>query len=218
MKTVAFVPLKMNSRRLPGKNFLPVAGHPLCWHICRTLTQVRDIDEVYVYCSDRKVLPYLPEGIIFKERDKALDGDFVKGADIYRSFIEEVDADIYILAHATSPFIKVSSVENALAKVESEEYDSAFSAEKIQTFVWYRGKSVNYQPEDIPRTQDLEPVWKETSGFFIFRKEIFTVSHRRIGFHPYIQEVSGKEAVDIDEREDYLSACRMAETEEMNNE
>lgn len=211
MKIVAFVPIKLNSQRLPHKNKLPIAGHPLCWHICNTLNQVRGIDAVYAYCSDDEVTRYLPQGTIFKQREKWLDGDMVKGADIYRNFIDEVDADVYVLAHTTSPFIKVSSIENALSHILTGENDSAFSAERIQTFAWYKGKPVNYDLNDIPRTQDMEPVWVETSAFFMFRKEIFTVHNRRIGFSPYIQEVSGMEALDIDERKDYELACRLAE-------
>ncbi len=218
MKTVALVPIKLNSQRLPHKNILPIAGHPLCWHICNSLKQSEGIDEVYVYCSDREVIQYVPKGVIFKQREKWLDGDLVKGFDIYRSFINEVDADIYVLAHTTSPFIKVSSIENALSHILSGENDSAFSAERIQTFAWYKGRPVNYELNDVPRTQDIEPVWVETSAFFMFQKEIFTVHNRRIGFRPYIQEVSGIEAVDIDEKKDYELACRLAEAEGMGYE
>ncbi len=213
MKTVALVPIKLNSQRLPHKNILPIAGRPLCWHLVNSLVQAKGIDEVYVYCSDPAVCDYLPEGAIFKQRDKRLDGDLVKGFDIYRSFISEVDADVYVLAHTTSPFIKVSSIENALSHILSGENDSAFSAERIQTFAWYGGKPINYDLNDVPRTQDMEPIWVETSAFFMFKKEIFTEHNRRIGFHPYIQEVSGIEAVDIDEPKDFEMAVKMAEME-----
>ena len=137
----------------------------------------------------------------------------VKGFDIYRSFINEVDSDVYVLAHTTSPFIKTTSIENALSHILSGEYDSAFSAERVQTFAWYDGKPINYDLNDVPRTQDLEPVWIETSAFFMFKKEIFTEHCRRIGFKPYIQEVCGVEAVDIDEQKDYDFACKLAEAE-----
>lgn len=215
MKTVAMVPIKLNSQRLPHKNILPIAGHPLCWHICNSLVHAKGIDEVYVYCSNPDVIEYLPEGAKFKQRPQWLDGELVKGFDIYRSFISEVDADVYVLAHTTSPFIKVSSVENALNHILSGENDSAFSAERIQTFAWYQGKPINYDLNDVPRTQDMEPIWVETSAFFMFKKEIFTVHNRRIGFSPYIQEVSGIEAIDIDEKKDYDLACKLAEAEEI---
>lgn len=218
MKTVALVPIKLNSQRLPHKNILPIAGHPLCWHLCNSLIKARGIDEVYVYCSDEEVTKYLPEGTLFKKREKWLDGDSVKGFDIYREFIKEVDGDIYVLAHTTSPFIKVESIENALEHILSGENDSAFSAERIQTFAWYKGKPINYDLNDVPRTQDMEAIWVETSAFFMFKKEIFTEYNRRIGFNPYIQEVRGIEAVDIDEPKDYEFACKLAEAEGIGNE
>ena len=218
MKTAAFVPIKLNSQRLPHKNILPIAGRPLCWHISNSLIHTKGIDEVYVYCSDETVMSYLPEGILFEQREKRLDGDLVKGFEIYKSFIDKVDADVYVLAHTTSPFISVESLENALSHVLSGNNDSAFSAQRIQTFAWYQGRTINYDLNDVPRTQDLEPIWVETSAFFIFRKEIFTVHNRRIGFNPYIQEVSGMEAMDIDERKDYDLACKLAEAEKIENE
>ncbi len=218
MKTVAFVPIKLNSQRLPHKNILPIAGHPLCWHLCNSLTKVKGIDEVYVYCSDESVVQYIPEKVIFKQREKWLDADTVKGFDIYREFIKEVDADVYVLAHTTSPFIKDQTIESALSHVLSGENDSAFSAERIQTFAWYKGTPINYDLNDVPRTQDMEPIWVETSAFFIFKKEIFTVHGRRIGYQPFIQEVSGIEAIDIDEKKDYDLACKLAEAEGIGNE
>lgn len=213
MKTVAFVPIKLNSQRLPNKNILPIGEHPLCWYIVNSLLQVKAIDEVYVYCSDDAVIRYLPEGAQFKKRDRRLDGDLVKGFDIYRSFIQDVDADIYVLAHATSPFIQPEKIQEALSHVIMGENDSAFSAKKVQTFAWYQDKPINYDLNDVPRTQDMTPIWIETSAFYIFKKEVFTSHNRRIGFHPYIQEVTGLEAVDIDERKDYELALRLWETQ-----
>ena len=179
MKTIALIPIKLNSQRLPHKNILPIAGHPLCWHLCNTLSQVKGLDEVYVYCSDPSVQQYIPKVTKFLQRPEWLDGDLVKGFDIYREFIKTVDSDVYVLAHTTSPFIKASSCQTALNHILSGENDSAFSAKRIQTFAWYHGKPINYDLNDVPRTQDMEPIWVETSAFFMFRKEIFTVYNRR---------------------------------------
>lgn len=212
MKVVAMIPIKLNSQRVPHKNILPILGQPLCYHICDTMKQVEAIDDVCVYCSDEKVRDYLPASIRYVKRPKYLDGDLVKGKQIYAEFINSVDADIYVLGHTTSPFIKSQSIENALNKVLGGEFDSAFAAEKKQTFCWFDGKPINYELDNVPRTQDIEPVWVETSAFFIFRKEIFTQYGRRIGFKPYIQEVHGIETVDIDTKEDYEFAIQMAKT------
>lgn len=216
MKIVALVPIKLNSQRLKNKNILPLMNKPLCWHICNTLLKIKKIDEVCVYCSDEKVKEYLPDEITYVKRPKWLDEDRVKGFDIYSEFVKTVDADVYILAHTTSPFIRKETIENALLKVVNGNYDSAFAAEKVQTFAWYKNCPINYDLNDVPRTQDMEPIWVETSAFYIFEKKIFTEHHRRIGYFPYIQEVSGKESIDIDENADYELACKYAEVENKN--
>lgn len=209
-KVVCFIPIKLNSERLKNKNILPIAGKPLCWHICNTMLRAENIHEVYVYCSEERIKEYIPEKTIFLKRNASLDGPKVKGFEIYKQFINDVDADIYILAHTTSPFLRTESVNEALNKVLSGQNDSAFSAKRIQTFAWYQNKPINYDMNDVPRTQDLTPIYVETSGFFIFKKEVFTVHNRRIGFTPYVAEVSDIEAIDIDEKKDYEMAQRLS--------
>ena len=217
MKVVALVPIKLNSQRLPHKNILDLGGKPLCYYMTENLININKIDTTYVYCSDEVIKNYMPEGINFLKRDQYLDGDLVKGQEIYERFINQIDADIYVLAHVTAPFIRKETIENALDKVISGEYDSALSVKKVKTFTWYKGKTLNYDLQNIPRTQDIEPIYYETSGFFIFKKEVFTkMGKRRIGNKPYFQEVDDIEAVDIDYPEDFKFA--QAIIKNLNNE
>ena len=213
MKVAAFIPIKLNNQRLPGKNTMMLSGRPACDYIFETLSKVDTIDEKYVYCSDEAILPYMkpyPE-LTFLKRDPYLDGFMVKGLEIIDRFIKDVDADIYVLTHVTEPFTKVESFKLALSKVVSGEYDSAFSAVALQDYLWMNGKPLNYDMKNIVRTQDLEPVYKETGSFFIFRKEVFTELGQRIGNKPYICEISQLEGVDIDTAEDFEFAQAVAD-------
>jgi CMP-N-acetylneuraminic acid synthetase len=203
MKTVAFVPIRLNSKRVIGKNLKLLGGKPLLSYIFETLITVDGIDEIYAFCSDNQIIPFLPSSISFLERDPALDGDFVLGKEIYDSFCNQVKADIYILAHTTSPFIKKETIETALNNVKSGIFDSSFSAEKKQTFAWYRGLPLNYSLESVPRTQDIEPVYIETSAFFIFKEDLWKNRKRRIGYNPFICIIDPIEAVDIDNPIDF---------------
>ncbi|WP_295899501.1 cytidylyltransferase domain-containing protein [uncultured Alistipes sp.] len=206
MKTVAFVPIRLNSQRVSGKNLRLLGGEPLMCHILRTLTRVEGIDEVYVFCSDERIVELLPEGVRFLKRSAELDRDTTLGREIYDAFTARVEADLYVLAHATSPFIRPETIAGALDKVRSGEYDSAFSAEKIQTFAWYEGRPLNYALDNIPRTQTIEPVYIETSAFFIFPRELWCAHHRRIGDRPYMAVVERVEGLDIDYPEDFAMA------------
>ena len=203
MKTVAFIPIRLNSQRVAGKNLRSLSGSPLMCHILKTLTAVEAIDEVYVFCSDESIRPLLPEGVRFLRRDPSLDSDTTLGREIYDRFTAEIDADLYIL---TSPFIRAATVAGALDKVRSGEYDSAFSAEKVQTFAWFEGRPLNYSLDNIPRTQTIEPVYVETSAFFIFSRELWCGRGRRIGDKPYMAVVDRIEGLDIDYPEDFAMA------------
>ncbi len=206
MKIVALVPIRLNSQRVEGKNLRLLGGRPLMTYLLESLVAARNIDEVYVYCSDESIKQYLPEGATFLKRDPKLDSNTTLGEEIYNAFTKEVEADIYVLAHATSPFIRTSTIEQGVDKVASGEYDSAFSAEKVQTFTWWHGRPLNYSLERIPRTQDLEPVYVETSAFFIFRREVWLNKHRRIGDRPYTAVTDRIESMDIDNPDDFKLA------------
>lgn len=210
MKTVAFVPIRLNSQRVEGKNLRLLGGEPLLCHILRALLHTERIDEIYVYCSNETIRPLLPDGVRFLRRDERLDRDTTLGREIYDAFTAEVDADLYVLAHATSPFIRSETIDGALEKVQSGEYDSAFSAEKIQTFAWYEGRPLNYSLENIPRTQTIEPVYAETSAFFIFPRALWCERRRRIGDRPYMAVVDRIEGLDIDYPEDFAIAEAIA--------
>lgn len=205
-RVVAFVPIKLNSQRLAGKNLKVLGTIPLIQHILNSLVKVKNIDDVYVFCSDSSIVNILPDGVKFIKRDKSLDLDEALGADIYNSFLNCIDADYYVLAHATSPFIKSETISNAIDKVLNEEYDSAFTLQAVKNFVWYQNKPLNYSLDLIPRTQDIEPIYVECSAFFIFSKKQWKNSKRRIGVNPYMVILEGPEATDIDTQEDFSLA------------
>lgn len=207
MKTVAIVPMKLNNRRLPQKNTKCFTnGKPLCFYILSTLLSVEGIDEVYVYCSNPDIQEYIPSGVKYLRRSESLDQNTTKMNEVLSSFAEDVPADVYVMTHTTAPFISKESIEKGLNAVISGEYDSSFAAKKLQDFLWKDGKPFNYELENIPRTQDLPPLFEETSGFYIYKSDVMTKLNRRIGNKPYIVEVGEIESVDIDEPEDFMIA------------
>ena len=210
MRVVAFATIKMNSQRVPYKNIRILGTRPLCYHTLNTALQITGIDEVIAYCSDEEIQRYIPSAVRFVKREKWLDADSVQAQDVYTAFINDVDADIYVSLLTTAPFIKVNTMAHALNEVVSGEYDSAFCVKRMQTFAWNKGEPLNYDPQAIPRTQDLEPVFLETSGFFIFTKELWLREGRRIGHKPLVQELDDIESIDIDTPTDFEFAKLVA--------
>ena len=214
----AFVPIKMESERVPGKNIRMLAGKPLCHWILETLLSVKSqglIDRVCVFCSDPGIIPYLPAGVEFIKRSPELDKPEVEGMTIYQSFRQQVNYGWLLLCHTTSPFLSPKSIIKALRQVvfksseginrldKVESYDSAMSVARLQTFSWFERQPLNYNPsQNIPRTQNIAPVIWETSGFYLFHVSLLN-SNTRIGRNPLMIPVTGAEKVDIDTEEDW---------------
>lgn len=208
MKTVAMVPIKLNSERVKEKNLRPFYdGKPLIHFILEALVASKKIDEVYVYCSSDRIKDYLIDGVKYLKRPEFLDLNTANCNDIIREFMKEVDADCYVVSHTTAPFTKTESIDRCIDSVlDSSEYDSAFTVEKIQTFMWEKGKPMNFDPDHFPRTQDLDPIYMETSGAFVFPKYVFEKYNRRIGIKPCLVEVEPIESSDIDTEYDMMVA------------
>ncbi len=207
MKVVGFVPIKLNSERLPNKNILPFGnGNPLIRLIQETLLNVGNIDEVYVYCSEDRIQDYLLDGVRFLKRSKWLDESSTPFNEVLLSFAKDIEADYYVLTHATSPFIKSKSIEDGIHKVKNGPYNSGVGVSRVSEFLWENDAPLNYDLTSIPRTQDLPLIYSETCGLYIYSRDLIIQEKRRIGDHPYFIELSKIESIDINDEEDFLIA------------
>lgn len=206
MNIVSIMPIKLNNERLPGKNTKMLGDKPLLQYELDSLKATGLLDSINVYCSDEAVIPYLPDGVNFIKRPEYLDLPTSNFSQIFDNFMKTVDADIYVYAHATAPYITVDTMRQCIEAVVSGEYDSAFCASKIQDYLWQDGEPLNFDATNVPRSQDIKPIYRETSGVYAFTKEAYQKCHRRIGLKPFVKEVSFKEAVDINNPEDFALA------------
>ncbi len=209
MKTVALVPAKLKSDRVPFKNIKKLGGIPLVNYTIRTLNKVPGIDEIVIFASDPSICGYLQHGLKYKflKRPGHLDTQETKIQDIIREFLKINDAETIVLFHITSPFLRAETVSDCIEKVNSGKYDSAFSAYEIKKFCWHKGRPLNYSLEaDTPRTQDIDPVIVEQSSLYVFKREVFDRTGQRISEKPYIKLIDHFEGHDIDTAEDFRIA------------
>lgn len=207
MNTVAFVPIKLNNERVPGKNIKKMDdGRTLVSFILDTLLEVKKagtVDDIVVYCSSSEIVDYLPEGVKWLKRPDTLDTQQTKSNDIIRSFISDYDADIYAMCHATSPFMESRHIVECIEAVKNGNYDSAFTAYEIKNFLWEKNKPLNFSRDNYPRTQDLEPIYSELPTPYVFTKKVFEETGGRTGYNPYICPCTLIESIDIDNPEDF---------------
>jgi CMP-N-acetylneuraminic acid synthetase len=202
----ALIPVKIESQRVPDKNIRKLSGIPLVNYPFIRLMGVNDISEWILYCSDEKILSYIlpeiknhPKFKFFKRCD-CLDTPSTRCNEILSYFCNDFadeTIDYILMLHATQPFIKTSTLEEMIKKVLTGEYDSSFTVEEVFQYAWYMNHSLNYSKNDIPRTQELLPVWLETSTY-LFSRETIERFGKRIGKKPYIMKINKYEGWDID--------------------
>jgi len=198
------MPIRLNSKRVPGKSVKLLGGRPLfCW-------LAEELDHlgipVHIFSTSpetlQPLLDFVPRNIVFTQRPAYLDGDQVKGIEIYRSFAELVPADGYLLCHATSPFIRAATLRRVIGAVAGGEWRCSLVVKKIQTFAWYSGKPLNF---GFPRTQTqkLEPLYVETSAAYCYRRELLQETGDRSDASPHLVEAGWPENEDIDDPADF---------------
>ena len=211
---VALLPMKANSERVKGKNFREFAGKPLFRWILNTLLDVDEIDCIVINTDARSILAehglIESDRIMIRDRKADLCGDMVSMNKIIEDDINNVRAATYLMTHTTNPLISSSTIVKALKAyshgLESNK-DSLFTVNKFQTrFYRENGEPVNHDPDNLLRTQDLEPWYEENSNLYIFSKDSFESTSARISKAPVLFETPTIESQDIDNKIDWKRA------------
>lgn len=216
-KIVALLPMKANSERVKGKNFRELAGKPLFKWILDSLLDVHEIDKVVINTDARHILLenglVESERVVIRERKPELCGDMVSMNLILADDVQAVDADTYIMTHTTNPLITPETIRAGLNKLtDNPDKDSLFTVNKIQTRFYREDCSaVNHDPDNLLRTQDLEPWYEENSCLFYFTKESFMATQARIGKQPLMMVTPPLESLDIDEPHDWEMVAALAD-------
>lgn len=219
MRIVALLPMKKNSERVKGKNFRDLAGKPLFRWILDTLLEVEQIDQVVINTDAREILAEAglteSDRVLIRDRKAELCGDFVSMNRVLEDDVENVPADIYLMTHTTNPLVSADTVRDAIRLYENvvseKTGDSVFTVNKVQTRFYREDLSpVNHDPDNLIRTQDLEPWFEENSNIYVFSPESFAATKARIGKQPKMLEMRRIESVDIDDADSWKIAEALA--------
>lgn len=213
MKVVGMIPYwmeyQLTSENDNNRNSLNLGGyHPLNYSI-NSLNLTKGIDQIIIYCSNENMLEFIDENLSvdFLSRPNFLDADDISIEDIIDEFFKVSDADIVVMLHPNSPFLRFSTIADCLDRVLSGHNDSAFTAYKSKKLAWYQGKPLNYSLKDpTPQLQDLSPIIIEQSSLYIFSRDSYSKNRKRIGVSPYIKIIDHFEGHEINVKEDFQIA------------
>jgi len=199
MKIVALVPFweQYENNEFRVKK---ISGRYMLSYTLEKLNRIEGLDEIVVYSSSDSFRRYIEPNIHYSymPRPVALDSADTTIEMIIESFLSEVDADVVLLLHPTSPLLRVSSIQSCLDSVCSGGYDSAFSAVRYSKFAWYDAKPVNYSlDDDIPTPSSVKPIHIEQASLYVFSQESFVKQGHRVAGKIYISQIDQIEGLEV---------------------
>ncbi len=178
MKTIAIIPSRGGSKRLPNKNMLLLGDIPLIAHsILYAQKNNAIIDEVYVSTDDEGIkqiaLQYGAKGI---DRPANLSGDFEPTVTALKHCLEiiEDNVDNVVLLQPTSPLRSENLLKEAFEKYQKLNCDSLFTVtrtyQKLGKINNNKFTPFNYKIGQ--RSQDLDPLYFENGLLYISKAKL----------------------------------------------
>jgi len=210
MKTIAIIPARGGSKRLPNKNILLLDGIPLIAHsIMYAQKNINIIDAIFVSTDDEKIKEIaLQFGAKVIDRPVELAGDSEPTVSALKHCLEVInDKEIenVILLQPTNPLRPESLVQQAFETYQKNNYDSLFTVtenhQKLGKIVSNKFLPFNY--EIGQRSQDLELLFFENGLLYISKaKAILNDEIITKNAFPYVVNNSYAN-IDIDTQEDF---------------
>jgi N-acylneuraminate cytidylyltransferase len=214
MKTVAFVPARCGSKSIPLKNIKSFCGYPLIYWALKALSEVHDIDEIYVAtdCDEIRetveAFNYEKVGVYMRDPENARDESSTES--VVLEFLNKkqlASDDVFILAQATCPLVRERDYREALEQYRQEAVDSLLTCARMKVFLWDKsGKPLNYDFRQRPRRQEIQGELVENGAFYITSIAALRESGNRLSGNISVYEMPEYSAVDIDDDDDWTIA------------
>lgn len=115
--TVAIIPARYRSTRLPGKALAIIAGRPLVWHVAERVRRAGGIARVIVATDDARIR----DAVADLDVDAVLTRpDHPSGTDRLAEVAERVEADVFLNVQGDLPVLDPVMVEALAARMATE--------------------------------------------------------------------------------------------------
>jgi len=208
MKTIAIIPARGGSKRLPQKNIKLLGEIPLLAHsILYAKANSFIIDEVYVSTDDENVKKIaLQYGAKVIDRPERLSGDVEPTVSALKHVLENIDEEVenVISLQPTNPLRPEKLLSECYLKYKETHSDSLFTVSQNHRKLGKIGDAkfnpINYKIGQ--RSQDLEPLFFENGLLYITKTKLIldTIIISENAFPFLVNHIFAN--VDIDTQED----------------
>lgn len=206
MSIKALIPVRSGSLRVQNKNIRPFANSNLLEIKIKQLQRIKQLDGIIVNSNDDEMLDIARAlGAETVKRDDYFASNTVSINEVYVDLLQNFNADDVLFADVTNPLIKDSTVEQAIANYYKniDCFDSCNTVNAVKMFLWQDGKTINYDVNAKPRSQDLPNIVAINSAINVISKATMLSTKDFIGRRPDFLEVSAIEGLDIDNPIDF---------------
>jgi CMP-N-acetylneuraminic acid synthetase len=209
MKTIAIIPARGGSKRLPQKNIKLLGEIPLLAHsILYAKANKEIVNEVYVSTNDDDIKKIALEfGAKVISRPENISGDLEPTVSALKNALEQIPdvVENVVLLQATNPLRPQNLLQEAFEIFLKEKYNSLFTVSRShQKFGKIENqKFVPYNYKIGQRSQDLEPLFFE-NGLLYITKAALIMENIIIAENAFPFKIDSIFAgVDVDTQEDF---------------
>ena len=189
---VALLLGRKGSKGFPGKNTIPILGHPLAWYPMQTALAVNEIDHVYLSTNDPKLMQIATElGVKIIERPEHLANDEALGEHAYAHGYREIrklqkqKIELVVLLFCNAATISVQAIRKGIVKLGgNSSLDSAVTVSRYNMWSPLRARKLDregclqpFVPFDVfgdPKTLNCDrdsqgDVWYADMGCSVVR-------------------------------------------------
>jgi len=179
-KSVAIIPARGGSKRIPRKNIKEFFGKPLIAYSIQTALKSNLFDKIIVTTDDEEIAKIAKEygADVPFIRPKELSDDFTGTGDVVKHALDYLkdkgeEFDYICTIYATAPLLQPKYLIEGLKKLQNSDAVNAFSSTSMpfpiqRTFkINENGRCEMFTPEHyMTRSQDLEEAYQDAGQFY----------------------------------------------------
>lgn len=218
----AIVPARGGSQGIPLKNLKEIDGQPLVSIAAQHGLDAENIDHTIVNSDHEDIRAAGVEtGSEVMDRPKRFtQDDSIQEVDrLLQWCVEQLEADgrdvdLVVLIYPTAPLRTVETIEEAVAMVADDEYDSVLSLHEDDSYLWERDdgtvEPTNYDPAKRgPRQKEDWNQWIENKAVYVMDRDLLMETDCRLGGTIGYVEMPEWRSVDVDATSDLEIARRL---------